>query len=49
MSIMSLEDNRTNRTRADPWKEVLQNVVGLNTQGKNRTSPNEIVCTYAAE
>ena len=38
-----LENNRTQRTRADPCKEVLQNVVGLNTQGTDRTSQNEIV------
>ena len=49
MSIISSEDNRTNQTRADPCKEVLQNVVGLNTQGTDRTNPNEIVCTNAAQ
>ena len=44
----SVWDDRTNRTKADSCKEVLKNVVGLNTQGTDRTSPNEIVCTYAA-
>ena len=48
MSIMSFKNNRTQRTRADPCKEVLRNVVGLNTQGTDRTSPNEIVSSSGA-
>ena len=45
MSIINFKERSTNRTRTDSCAEVLQNVVGLNTQGTDRTSQNEIVCT----
>ena len=42
-----LENNRTQRIKADSCKEVLQNVMGFNTQETQRTSSNEIVGFYA--